>query len=325
MMFNRRRAGEIERLLLTDYANRTSVDEHVNPDLYATLSEQSRAFANKYVHLTIRGKLGRTVPVMLDPTLVEWIETILKYRSHAKVKSSNEFVFGLPTRDKFKKPYLRACSLMRKFSEECGASIPESLRGTTLRKHIATYTAMLNIEENQVGDLAKFMGHNPQIHKDVYRLSSSIKNVTDVSRLLRSAMGMDDNETDNESVDEIEPMPSTSGIVMPQQKDLHQRDIDDLPSSSEDDLDNTGSSGRSKRRSTSPYGKTRRRRWTEDEKRAVESFFGDPSKIIKLPTLQKCQEAIQKNSAFSGWKPQELKTWIDNQRKSVKRKANSSR
>jgi len=57
---------------------------------------------------------------------------------------------------------------MRKFANDCGASIPTSLRDTVLRKHIATYTAMLRVEENQISDLANFMGHDKQIHKDVY-------------------------------------------------------------------------------------------------------------------------------------------------------------
>jgi len=56
---------------------------------------------------------------------------------------------------------------MRKFANDCGASIPTSLRGTMLRKHIATYTAMLRIEENQISDLANFMGHDKQVQRCV--------------------------------------------------------------------------------------------------------------------------------------------------------------
>lgn len=83
---------------------------------------------------------------------------------------------------------------MRKFSIECGASMPQTLRGTTLRKHIATYTAMLGIEEQQVTDLANFMGHNKDIHKDIYRVPVPMRDVTDVSQLLQAAI-----ETDEEN------------------------------------------------------------------------------------------------------------------------------
>ncbi|KAK0159860.1 hypothetical protein PV327_010926 [Microctonus hyperodae] len=148
-MFNRRRSGEIERLLISDYKKYESVDENMNPEYLSKLSDKSREFAKKYVRITIREKLNRTVPVLLDHILVKYVNTILEYRSNAGVKSNNGYVFGVPTTSKMTKKYLRACPLMRKFSEQCGAVMPESLRGTKLRKHIATHTAML---ENSVSE-----------------------------------------------------------------------------------------------------------------------------------------------------------------------------
>jgi len=72
-----------------------------------------------------------------------------------------------------------------------------------LRKHIATYTAMLRVEENQVSDLANFMGHNKQIHKDVYRIPNGLIDMTEVSRLLQAAIGnKDENEDSNEENDQ---------------------------------------------------------------------------------------------------------------------------
>lgn len=201
-IFNRRRAGEIERLLMTDYENKESIDS-VNSDLFSHLSKQSQEYAKKYVRLTIRGKLGRTVPVLLDTNMVSWIDTILRYRSEAGLSKENEYVFGIPHSNNLAKKYLRACPLMRKFSKECEAVMPTTLRGTNLRKHIATYTAMLNIEENQVSQLADFMGHNKQIHKDIYRVPGPVKDVTDVSKLLQSAMGNDENES-SESDEEVD-------------------------------------------------------------------------------------------------------------------------
>lgn len=41
-IFNRRRAGEIERLTIADYKNQEILDKNVNPDLYEKLSEKSR-------------------------------------------------------------------------------------------------------------------------------------------------------------------------------------------------------------------------------------------------------------------------------------------
>lgn len=67
--FNCRRTGEIKRLLISECKPR-----------YVQLSQESREYARKYIRLTIRGKLGRTVPVpVLDSNLVKYINTIIKY------------------------------------------------------------------------------------------------------------------------------------------------------------------------------------------------------------------------------------------------------
>jgi len=77
--------------------------------------------ANKYVRFLIRGKLGRTMPVILDIELVQCIELILKHRNEANVPKDNPYVFGMPNNDKRNFKYLRACVLMRNFSKKCGA------------------------------------------------------------------------------------------------------------------------------------------------------------------------------------------------------------
>lgn len=92
-IFNRRRAGEIERLTLADYKNQESLNENVDPDIYRNLSDSTKKFASQFVRLTLRGKLGRTVSVLLSPFLVECIEMMLKYRKQAGVRADNEYVF----------------------------------------------------------------------------------------------------------------------------------------------------------------------------------------------------------------------------------------
>jgi len=48
---------------------------------------------------------------------------------------------------------------MRKFSEVCNAQVAHLLRGTKLRKHIATFCAGMELADTEVTDLANFMGH----------------------------------------------------------------------------------------------------------------------------------------------------------------------
>lgn len=137
-VFNRRRAGEIERVLIEDFNNYEKLNENMYNDIYKSLSTEHKRIAQKYVRFCIRGKLGRTVPVLLSNHLFQSVILILKYRKQAGVSKKNPYVFGLPGRNKERYKYLRACALLRKFAEECNANQSSTLRGTILRKHVAS-------------------------------------------------------------------------------------------------------------------------------------------------------------------------------------------
>lgn len=98
--------------------------------------------------------------------------SISKYCFNFKISETswrikkNPYIFGLPGQNKERYRYLKVCALMRKFAEECNASRASTLRGTILRKHVATYCIQLNLNEGDVSNLATFMRHSDKIHKD---------------------------------------------------------------------------------------------------------------------------------------------------------------
>lgn len=188
-MFNRRRAGEIERITIEDFRSYEAVNEKVDSEIFNTLTKENKILAKQYVRFQIRGKLARGVPVLLHINLVSCIELILNKRGEANVSSENPYVFGLPGGSE---KYLRACALLRKFSNACGAQHPHTLRGTELRKHIATHCVLLNIQEEEVDDLANFLGHANKIHKEHYRMPIVTRDIVRMSRLLEKAQGESD-------------------------------------------------------------------------------------------------------------------------------------
>lgn len=129
------------------------------------------------------------MPVILDKELVQYIELILEHRNDANVPKKNPYVFGIPSCNKRSFKYLRACILMRNFSKKCGAQLPHALRGTELRKHIATTCITLNLSENEVDDLANFMGHHEKIHKRHYRQSIPAVEIIRMTKFLEAALG----------------------------------------------------------------------------------------------------------------------------------------
>lgn len=69
-LFNRRRAGEIERILIKDFENYQKIDENTIGKAYTKFSIEEKKAAHKYVRFTIRRKRNRTVPVLLHRELL---------------------------------------------------------------------------------------------------------------------------------------------------------------------------------------------------------------------------------------------------------------
>lgn len=114
LIFNRRRPGEIERLLIDDFENLQGIIEEIDKDHFNSLSEESKEIAEKYVRCQIRGKINRTVPILLDNSLVESVRMLINLRENTGVPEKNPYVFGIKGINKDDSKYLRACILLRK-------------------------------------------------------------------------------------------------------------------------------------------------------------------------------------------------------------------
>lgn len=200
-LLNRRRAGEIERLKLVHYTSLEKM-ENSNFDIYNNLSINAKTIANKYARILLRGKLNRTVPVLLDSEMIECLELIRKFRKEANVSRRNPYLFGIPGSVNNPEKWPSACDLMRKFSSKCDADMPFTLRGTLLRKHVATCCISLNLTNGEIDDLAKFMGHDKNIHLNIYRQPVATKDILEISQLLEKAQGIETNR--NMQLNEIE-------------------------------------------------------------------------------------------------------------------------
>lgn len=143
------------------------------------------------------------MPVLVHSQLRNCVELLLQNRSNAKVKLQNPYLFGIPGNDKHRHKHLRACQLMREYSSKCGAEKPLTLRGTKLRKHIATKCITLNLSESEVTELANFMGHDKNIHKSHYRQSIPELDIPRFSRLLNVAI-FNREENEDEDNDDVE-------------------------------------------------------------------------------------------------------------------------
>ncbi|XP_048036265.1 uncharacterized protein LOC125261742 [Megalobrama amblycephala] len=180
ILFNRRRVGEASKLLLASYASRSV--KPPNEDVVKSLTKLEQQLCNELTRLEIRGKRGKKVPVLLTKDMVDSMDLLNGSRSKVGIDKDNPYVFarvGALT-------HIRGSDCLRKFSKTCGAKDPRSLTSTKLRKQIATLSQIMNLKNNELDQLAKFLGHDIRVHREYYRLLENTIQLAKVSKLLLS-------------------------------------------------------------------------------------------------------------------------------------------
>lgn len=197
ILFNRRRSGEIARMSIDDYQQRSK--SH-NPDVVDSLSKWEKKLCQSLMRVEIRGKRGRRVPVLLTQSIMEMIDILMKTRKEVGVSSSNTFLFPRPTA----LTSYRGSDCLRKYAHACGAQHPENLTSTQLRKQVATLSQILSLRGNELDVLAGFMGHDLNIHREYYRLPESTIQTAKVSKILLLAEKGSIGDFSHKSLDEID-------------------------------------------------------------------------------------------------------------------------
>ncbi|KAK0160235.1 hypothetical protein PV328_007663 [Microctonus aethiopoides] len=211
--------------------------------------------------------------------------------------------------------------LLNRFAKESGAKVPQRL------------------QDNKIKDLANFMGHHENIHKDVYVIPNCVKDMVEVSRLLQAVVG----GADQESIEDYDSnnASDSNDDNNDDNENNESREAERVTSDDNDDL--VSNTFTSKRRTpliaereranneTDDYERSqieisqndsfiRRTRWSFVEKSIIQKGFGDLEKMEKLPSIARCQRVIDKNPVLKNRTAAQMKTFIDNQRRAQSRK-----
>lgn len=210
-IFNRKRPGETQRILIDDYEQYEIVEDD---DITHDNDNLSKEQGQKWARVRFTGKLGKNTALLIHRELgFKAIDLILRYRTEAGVHPDNRFVFGEPSHYRTQNTF-QACNLIRKFASQSGIENPELLRTRLLRQHLATETAKTCIDPHIEGRISDFMSHNRKIHDDYYVLTQKTDDITKVSKLLEELSSVKDQpntpscsrQTKRESLGTPEPL-----------------------------------------------------------------------------------------------------------------------
>ncbi|XP_059900285.1 uncharacterized protein LOC132451691 isoform X2 [Gadus macrocephalus] len=178
IVFNKKREGEASRLTLETYLKADTGP--VNEDIYETLSAVEKQLSHRLTRIVTRGKRGRKVPILLLDRTKTSLDFMIEKRKEVGVIDDNPFLFariGTETN-------IRGCDCLRKYAKESKASHPELLRSTKLRKHVATLCQLLDLDNQELEQVARFMGHDIRVHCDYYRQTDKTFQVAKIGKLL---------------------------------------------------------------------------------------------------------------------------------------------
>ncbi|KAK9877663.1 hypothetical protein WA026_019334 [Henosepilachna vigintioctopunctata] len=293
-LFNRRRAGEIERTKIQDFEQYEAVN--VNDEMACDLKCDH---IENYVRFLIRGKRGRDVPVLVDKYKLKCLKLVLETREMAGTLSTNPYVFGVPGKDGLQ--HLVATKLIVHYAKNCGAEYPQRLRGTLLRKHFATKCGTMNLKEVDLKDVADYMGHHEKIHLEHYRMPNATRDIVRMSRILEKAQG-------------IETSPSCSPLnICNKEKSGAEWNEDSIVSKvNANDLEDTQLNSSRKR----CYKK--RLTWSQEEKTLVDVKAKFYFENCESPTLSYCKTLIKEEILLKNRTPITLKAYIMNRIKQQK-------
>ncbi|TDH15908.1 hypothetical protein EPR50_G00014460 [Perca flavescens] len=351
ILFNRRREGEVAKMPLKAFTVRDTASVH--PDVEIGLTDLEKKLCRYFKRIEIQGKRQRKVPIILTPNMLSSMEALVENRIQCGVPNENHFLFARPEA----RTHLRGSDAIRQLARKCGAKHPEALSSTKLRKHVATMSKVLNLRDNEMDDLADFLGHDIRVHRQFYRLPEGTLQLAKISKVLVALERGQMSEFKGRNLDEIsidpnEEMAGDSNLseneeceMTPDQLLLtagsrRKRKCTTEVESDSDSQDTTVcpvSKTATKKRpdNKKPVGedkspgesqitkgssKMARRKWSTEEVQAVESNLMDNINSGRVPGKAQCEACIKASSeALMGRSWQAVKFYVKNRIDTLKR------
>ncbi|KAL1492583.1 hypothetical protein ABEB36_010823 [Hypothenemus hampei] len=198
ILLNRKRSGELQRMFLDSYTENISKETNYE-EFQRAISKKEQILLKSIKRVVIRGKRGRGVPVLFSPDVQQHIQILLENRDRF-VPKDNLYMFAKSN----SKSHIVGYKILNKYAKSCGAKNPESLTSTRLRKHLATLSQLFNLKDNEIEQLATFMGHTIGVHRNSYRLPDDVYQTTKIAKVLLLMERGAANEYKGKKLDELD-------------------------------------------------------------------------------------------------------------------------
>ena len=149
-------------------------------EISQTLTPVERQLCKSFKLVFIRGKRGRKVSLIIPEDCQLLMDILKDQRKNAGIPLNNKYFFG---RFGAFTP-IRATDSLRELTSEAGLKRPDLVRSTRMRKYTATLSQVFSLESHHTDWLAEHLGHSVKVHREHYRLPSTIVEKAKIAKLL---------------------------------------------------------------------------------------------------------------------------------------------
>jgi hypothetical protein len=179
ILLNRKRPGELQRLPLELYKTKLQ-NPGENSDQYdGLLTETEKILLGRLKRIVFKGKRGRGVPILFPPDVCAHADLLVRFRSNFVNRENLHFFAAANSNEP-----LTGYKVLARHVKKSNVQYPETITCTRLRKHLATMSQVINMSDNDIDQLANFMGHTLGIHKNFYRLPDDVHQTAKIAKLL---------------------------------------------------------------------------------------------------------------------------------------------
>ncbi|XP_044760397.1 uncharacterized protein LOC123317850 [Coccinella septempunctata] len=179
--------------------------------------------------------------------------------------------------------------------------------------------ANFNLKDNQVADLANYMGHTEKIHKEIYRQPVLTREIVHISKLLEAVQENDGEDSEDDSDTDWNLVSCNTDKLVSCSSTIA-NDSKEATSTTSQSMEIDFQLEEAVISTPSPNVKCRRIRWSEEEKRIASEAFKEYILNNTLSSFQKIQEVMNANPGVFHRSVATIKTWVKNEQlKEIKR------
>ncbi|KAM9717738.1 uncharacterized protein ACNS7B_021323 isoform 1-T1 [Menidia menidia] len=182
--------------------------------------DSTQVLSRHFIRINTEGQQS----VLLTSQLVAVLTLLIGKRAACGVQEGNPFLFAKP--DSSPPSHFLGEDCVRSYSRSCQAGDPERLTSARFHKHAARMFQILNLEDDELGQLAKLLGRDVRADREYYQSPEAAAELAKISKLLLAMEKGSLERLEGNSLEELE-LEDPDGVPAKRRKEEESKE--DIP------------------------------------------------------------------------------------------------